>query len=149
LRKRYKILILIFLVTLLIIGYKKYFFSFDSLGQGIYFKGPVDSPNGKYTANSYYKNYGGATGGAKVWVGITNNDNNKITTIYYGEGSNNFEMKWKDENTIYIRNDEGYEYPDSDRSVELEIGKEIYDESGRACNSWIMKNENETCYQNQ
>ncbi len=148
LRKRYKILIIIFAAILVVIGYKKYFFSFDSLGQGIYFKGPVESPTGKYTANSYYKNYGGAPGGAKVWVEITSNESNKISTIYYGDGKSNFEMEWRDENTIYIRNDEGPEYPDSDRSIELEIGKEIYDESGRACDSWIMKGDYEICYQN-
>ncbi|MEI4771645.1 DUF5412 family protein [Psychrobacillus sp. FJAT-51614] len=147
-RKRYKILILIFIAILLVIGYKKYFFTFGSLGQGTYFKGPVDSPNGKYTADSYYKNWGGATGGAHVWVEITNNENSKVWTIYYSDGKSNFAMEWKDDNTIYIRNDEGPEYPDSERSIELGIEKEIYDERGRACESWIMKDEYETCYQN-
>lgn len=55
-KKRYKILLLIFVAILLIIGCKKYFFSFASLGEGIYFKGPVDSPTGKFTADSYFKN---------------------------------------------------------------------------------------------
>jgi hypothetical protein len=146
--KRYKILLLIFIAVLLAIGYKKYFFSFDNLGQGTYYKGPVDSPTGAYTADSYFKHYGGATGGANVWVEITNNENHKTSTIYYSDGKGNFEMEWKDENTINIRNDAGAEYPDSDRSVELEIGKEIYDERGRACDSWMMKNDYETCYQN-
>lgn len=57
-------------------------------------------------------------------------------------------MEWKDENEINIRNEQGPEYPDSDRSVELEIGKEIYDEWGQACDNWIMKVEYGTCYQN-
>ena len=147
-RKRYKILILTFIAILLVIGYKKYFFTFDSFGQGTYYKGPVDSPTGKNTANSYFKNYGGATGGANIWVEITNNENNQIKTVYYSDGKSNFAMEWKDDNTIYIRNNEDPEYPDSDRSIELEVGKEIYDERGRACDSWIMKSEYETCYQN-
>lgn len=147
-RKRYKILLLIFIAILLVIGYKKYFFTFDSLGQGTYFKGPVDSPNGIYTADSYFKHWGGATGGAHVWVEITNNENGNVQTIYYSDGKSNFSMEWGDDNAIYIRNDEGPEFPDSDRSIEIMIGKEIYDESGRACDSWIMKDEYETCYQN-
>jgi len=57
-------------------------------------------------------------------------------------------MEWKDDNTINIRNDEGPEYPDSERSIELLVWKEIYDEKGRACDSWIMKDEYETYYQN-
>ena len=68
--------------------------------------------------------------------------------IYYSSGKSNFGIEWKDENTIYIKNDEGPRYPDSDRSMVLEIGKEIYDERGQACDSWIMKNEYESCYQN-
>lgn len=147
-KKRYKILTLIFIAILLAVGYRKYFFTLDHLGQGTYFKGPVDSPSGKYTADSYYKNYGGAAGGAYVWVQITNKENGKVRTIYYSDGKSNFAMEWKDENTIFIKNDEGPEYPDSERNIELEIGKEIYDEKGRACDSWRMKDEYETCYQN-
>lgn len=132
----------------MLIGYKKYFFTFGSLGQGTYYKGPVDSPNGQFTADSYYKNYGGAAGGAYVWVEITNNENSKVRTIYYSDGKSNFAMEWKDDNTIYIRNDEGPEYANSERNIELLIGKEIYDEKGRACDSWIMRDEYENCYQN-
>ncbi|MFD1848666.1 DUF5412 family protein [Oceanobacillus bengalensis] len=61
-KRRYKILILIFITILMLVGYKKYFFSFDSLGEGTHYIGPIDSPTGKYTANSYFKNYGGAAG---------------------------------------------------------------------------------------
>ena len=147
-RTRYKVLAFIFIAILLIIGYKKYFFTFDSLDQGTYFKGPVESPSGKYTADSYYENWGGATGGAHVWVEITNNENSEVRTIYYSDGKSNYNMEWTDDNIIYITNDEGPEYPDSDNSIELEIGKEIFDDRGRACDSWVMKDEYETCYQN-
>lgn len=34
-------------------------------------------------------------------------------------------MEWENDHTIYIKNDQGSEYPDSDRSIQLEIGKEI------------------------
>ncbi len=132
----------------MVIGYKRYFFTFDHLGEGTYYNEPIDSPDGQYTANSYYKHWGGATGGAHIWIEIMNNENNEAKTIYYSDGKSNFSLEWKNHNTIYIRNDEGPEYPDSDRSMELEVGKEIYDEKGRACNSWIMKSEYEVCYQN-
>ena len=32
--------------------------------------------------------------------------------------------------------------------LKLGIGKEIYHESGLACQSWLMKDQYETCYQN-
>ena len=56
-------------------------------------------------------------------------------------------MEWVDEDTLYILNDE-HEYPNSNRSIKLEIGKEIYHENGLACKSLLMKDEYETCYQN-
>ncbi|WP_245831888.1 hypothetical protein [Oceanobacillus senegalensis] len=56
-------------------------------------------------------------------------------------------MEWLDGDTLYILNNEP-DYPNSNRSIELEIGKEIYHENGLACKSWIMQDEYETCYQN-
>lgn len=67
-----------------------------------------------------------------MWVNITDNENSQVRTIYFSDGKRNFSMMWKKDNILFIRNDQGHEYSDSDRSIELEIGKEIYDESGRA-----------------
>lgn len=55
----------------MIIGYKKYLFSIDNIGHSTYFRVPVESPSGKYTADSYFKHWGGAAGGAHIWVNIT------------------------------------------------------------------------------
>ncbi|MFJ7737699.1 hypothetical protein ACIQ2D_15400 [Lysinibacillus sp. NPDC097287] len=55
-------------------------------------------------------------------------------------------MEWTGENTLYIKNEDP-EYPNSNRSIELEIGKEIYHDSGLACQNWLMEDEYETCYQ--
>ena len=57
-------------------------------------------------------------------------------------------MEWKDETTLYIINEEP-EYPSSNRSIELDIEREIYHDTGLACQSWLMKDEYETCYQNE
>lgn len=112
------------------------------------YKGPVNSPTEKYTANAYYMTYGGAAGGVNLWIEITYNEvDDKIETVYYSDAKSYFSMEWKDENTLYIINEE-IKYPNSNRSIELEIGKEIYHESGLVCQSWIMKDQYETCYQN-
>ncbi|WP_449539109.1 DUF5412 family protein [Ferdinandcohnia sp. Marseille-Q9671] len=129
-----------------LIGYTKYFFTFDNLN-GEFFRGPVDSPTGKFTANAYYMTYGGAAGGVNVWVEITYNEENKRKTVYYSDAKSNFSMVWKDEDTLYIVNEEPT-YPNSSRNIELVIGKDIYHDSGLACRSLLMKNEYETCYQN-
>lgn len=135
------------IVVFSIFVYAQYFFTFDNL-QGEFYKGPVNSPNEKYAANAYYETYGGAAGGVNVWVEITYNDeNDKIKTVYYSDAKSNFSMEWKDENTLYIVNEEPG-YPNSNRDIELEIGKEIYHESGLACQSFLMKKEYETCFQN-
>jgi energy-coupling factor transporter transmembrane protein EcfT len=127
--------------------YSQYFFTFDKL-QGELLVGPVNSHNNKYTANAYYETYGGAAGGVNVWVEITYNDeNDKMKTVYYSDGKSHFSMEWKNEDKLYIVNEEPG-YPNSNRSIELEIGKDIYDESGLACQSFLMKNEYETCFHN-
>lgn len=146
-----KLLIASLTSTFLFLGifvYTNYLFSFDNL-EGEFYKGPVNSPNEKYTANAYFINYGGAAGGVNVRVEVTdNNKNDKSKTVYYSDAKSDFSMEWKSENTLYIKNDDP-EYPNSNRSIELEIGKEIYHDSGLACQSWLMKDEYETCYQNK
>ncbi|WP_197286041.1 DUF5412 family protein [Paenibacillus sp. FJAT-27812] len=108
--------------------YNTYFFTFDNL-EGEFYKGPVNSPTDKYTANAYYKNYGGAAGGVNLWVEITYHDDNKIKTVYHSDANSNFSMEWKNENTLYIVNDEPG-FPSSNRSVELNVEKEIHYEGG-------------------
>jgi hypothetical protein len=130
--------------------YEVYFFTFKEIDRESTQKGPgpITSPTGEYTANAYYELYGGAAGGVNVWVDITNkNEKNKVQTIYYSDAKSNFSMEWVDENILYILNIDP-NYPDSDRSIKLEIGKEIYHENGLACKSLIMKDEYVTCYQN-
>ncbi|KGP71028.1 DUF5412 family protein [Pontibacillus yanchengensis] len=130
--------------------YETYFFTFSEIDREYIQKGPgpVTSPNEDFTANAYFELYGGAAGGVNVWVEITNNnEKNKVQTVYYGDAKSNFSMEWVDEDILYILNEEP-DHPNSKRSIELEIGKEIYHENGLACKSLLMKEEYETCYQN-
>ncbi|WP_238985100.1 DUF5412 family protein [Bacillus kwashiorkori] len=121
-----------------LVVYKNYFFTFNNLKGGFY-KGPLISPTKEYTANAYYKVYGGAAGGVIIWENVTyNNDENNVQTIYYSEAKSNFSMEWIDKNTLFIQNEEP-RYLNSNRSVRLEIGKEIYHETGLACKSWLVK----------
>ncbi|MFC5733288.1 DUF5412 family protein [Cytobacillus gottheilii] len=138
----------VILVSLIYL-YDSYFFTFNAIDrENIQFgPGPVTSPTEEYTANAYYEPYGGAAGGVNVWVEIkNNNEKNKAKTIYYGDAKSNFSMEWLDEDTLYILNDEP-DFPNSNRSIKLEIGKEIYHENGLACKSLLMKDQYETCYQ--
>ncbi|RFB12665.1 hypothetical protein DZB84_18050 [Bacillus sp. HNG] len=130
--------------------YETYFFTFSEIDKEFTEKGPgpVTSPTEKYTANAYYELYGGAAGGVNVWVEITyNNDHNKVMIVYYADAKDHFSMEWLDEDTLYILNDNP-DFPNSDRSIKLEIGKEIYHENGLACKSLLMKDKYETCFQN-
>ncbi|WP_416150057.1 DUF5412 family protein [Salipaludibacillus sp. HK11] len=130
--------------------YEMYFFTFNKIDSGSIQKGPgpLTSATEQFTVNAYYEPYGGAAGGVNVWVEITNNnENDKNQTVYYGDAKTDFSLKWVDEDTLCIQNEEP-SYPNSNRSIELEIGKEIYHGNGLACKSLIMKDEYETCYQN-
>lgn len=130
--------------------YETYFFTFSDINRGSAQKGPgpITSPSGAYTANAYYELYGGAAGGVNVWVEITNNnEKNKVQTVYYSDAKMNISLEWLNEDTLYILNEEP-NYPKSNRSIKLEIGKEIYHENGLACKSLLMKDEYECCYQN-
>ncbi|MFJ5790424.1 DUF5412 family protein [Lysinibacillus sp. NPDC093197] len=129
--------------------YETYFFTFSEIDREFVQKGPgpVISPTEKYTANAYYEPFGGAAGGVNVWVEITNNIvNDKVQIIYYSDAKSNFAMKWLDTDTLYILNDEP-NFPNSNRSIELKVEKEIYHENGLACKSLLMKDDYETCYQ--
>lgn len=130
--------------------FEVYFFTFseinrESIQEG---PGPIVSPTEEYTAYAYFEPYGGAAGGVNVWVEITNHhEKDHIDIVYYSDAKSNFSMEWVDEDTLYILNDEP-DFPNSDRSIALEIGKEIYHENGLACKSLLMKDKYETCYQN-
>ncbi|WP_252183696.1 DUF5412 family protein [Rossellomorea vietnamensis] len=130
--------------------YEAYFFTFDQINKESMQKGPgpVTSPTDAYTADAYYEPYGGAAGGVNVWVEVTyNNEDHKVQTVYYGDAKSTFNMDWLDEDTLQIQNLDP-DYPDSDRSINLRIGKDIYHEFGLACQSILMKDEYETCYKN-
>lgn len=126
--------------------YINYFFTFDHLkGESIWF--PVGSPTQEYTANAFAKPYGGAAGGVKIWVNVTyHQEDDRIQTVYYSEATGDFSMDWIKDDVLSITN-ETPNYPGTDRSIELEIGKEIYHETGLACTSLLMKDEYEKCYQ--
>lgn len=144
-KKKYKILLLLIAGLAIWFVYGKYTYTFE-FKNGEFYNGPVYSPSGEFAAKSYYKNYGGAAGGVNVWVEITYNDEPEETkTIYYAPGNSHFSMEWLDEDTLRIVN-KSFEFPGEDRTVELQIGKEIYDESGAACNSLAMKKEYTHCY---
>lgn len=130
--------------------YEMYFFTFSEIDREFtqMGPGPVTSPTEEYTANAYYEPYGGAAGGVNVWVEIiNNNEKSKVETVYYSDAKSDFSMEWVNEDSLYIVNEEP-NYPDSNRSIKLQIGKEIYHESGLACKSLLLKDEYETCYQN-
>lgn len=122
--------------------YEMYFFTFSKIDRGATQEGPgpVISPTEEYTANAYYEPYGGAAGGVNVWVEVTNNEKNNNQIVYYADAISQVFIDWLDEDTLYIQN--------KDRSIKLEIGKEIYHDTGLACRSLLMKDKYETCYQN-
>lgn len=101
----------------------------------------VISPNETYSAQVYYKNYGGAVGGVNLFVNVINLNDNLERTIYFSDAKGNIKLNWIDDNILFVENFNEYE----NRNIKLFVGKEIYDESGKACNSYKIKKEY-ACY---
>ncbi len=150
-----KLLSIIFICICGFIGifmYIQYFFTFDTINKQHTQNGPgpIFSPTEEYSANAYYEPYGGAgpSGDVNVWIEITHTKDNIRKIVYYADAKSHFSMKWIDENTLSIVNEELLT-PTSNRSIELNIDEEIYHENGLACQSLLMKNSYEKCYQHE
>ena len=89
----------------------------------------MESPTGKYTANAYYRTYGGAAGEVMLWVEITYHEDNKMKIVYHSEANRNVSMEWKNENTLSIVNEEP-EHPGSNKSAEINVEKDTYFNGG-------------------
>lgn len=94
-----------------------------------YIQDQWNPPTGKYTANVYYKTYGGAAGGVNLGVEITYHDDNKKKIVYHSDAKSNFSMEWKDENTLYIVNEEPG-YSSSNNTLILNVEKDTYFDGG-------------------
>ncbi|MFS0752414.1 DUF5412 family protein [Oceanobacillus sp. 1P07AA] len=135
-------------LTVSYVGYRTYLFTLHDL-EGEHQDGPMVSPEGTYTANTYYETYGGAAEGVNIWVGITYNEEEKLAkTIYYSEALSDFEIEWKTNDVLLIKNEDA-NYPSASRSIELDVSKEIYHDAGLACESILMKDEYEYCYEKE
>ncbi|MFD2705227.1 DUF5412 family protein [Salibacterium lacus] len=147
--KKLAVICLTGIVTLLVIsGYQTYFFTFDQ-AKGNVNQEPVESPNGTYTAVKYDLPYGGAAGGVNLRVQVRENGTNKDPkTVYFADAKSRFQLEWEDDSRLKVTN-EAPDYPDSNRSAELDVEDEVYDETGRTCRSWVLKDEYDTCYQHE
>lgn len=100
------------------------------------------APSGDYTAQIYYLYYGGAAGGVNVYVNIiSHTENNVESTVYYSDAKSDFRIDWTDNNKLYVKNVSGNE----NRSILLTIGKDIYDETGKACSNYKISKKY-SCY---
>ncbi|ACT01542.1 DUF5412 family protein [Paenibacillus sp. JDR-2] len=143
-KKRYIIIILLFFGILMLIGYNRYSYKFKSLDNATLFLGPIESPDGKYEANSYYINYGGAAGGVMYIVEVEQTRTGEKKKVYSSNHKNDFSMSWKASDILSIKNEspKHNEY----RNIDLNVITDIYEESGAACRSFLLKENFENCY---
>ena len=122
-----------------------YFFTFNDI-EAEFYEEPVVSPNGNYTARTFYEYYGGAAGGVNAVVEITDHtEDDTKHIIYYADAQNAVRLSWQDEQTLYISN-ENINFPDGSRSITLVVTDEIYHDTGRACRSWLLKDTYTHCH---
>lgn len=97
---------------------------------------PILSPNGDYSAQVYYDNYGGAIGGVKMIVNIIHHQkHDEEQTIYFSDAKGSVNVNWTADDVLSITNYNEY----ANRNTELVVGKEIYDEQGTACSAYHIK----------
>ncbi|MNI22425.1 hypothetical protein D3C73_759820 [compost metagenome] len=137
--------IIAILFLLLYAWFKGIFFTFEGI-KAEYYEEPVQSPNGSYTARAYYEYYGGAAGGVNTIVEITDHTKaDSIKVIYYADAQSEVNLKWEDEQTLYVMN-KSSDFPAGDRSIKLNVDSDIYHDTGRACNSILLKDTYTNCY---
>jgi hypothetical protein len=143
-KKRYVVGMLLLASLLLLIGYNRYFYTFRSLDHATLFLGPINSPDGTSQANAYYLNYGGAAGGVLYLVEVEHVETGEKKLIYSSNAKEAFALTWKSSDTLAIRN-ESPKYGEF-RSVDLHVMTDIYEESGAACRSLVLRGKFKNCY---
>jgi hypothetical protein len=143
-KKRYVIILLLVIGILVLISYNRYSFNFKSLDNATLFLGPIESPDGKYKASSYYVNYGGAAGGVIYIVEIEQTQTGEKKTVYSSNHKDDFSIFWKPSDVLSIKN-ESPKYNEY-RNIDLNVNTDIYEESGAACRSLLIKEKFENCY---
>ena len=128
-------------VILAIFIYVNYFFTFDSIDRASMQEGEFSSlsPSEQFEAKFFYEPYGGAVGGVNVWVEVTDLKTAVTKVIYYADAKNYVNLQWHDDTTLFVTN--------ANLSKVLDVETEIYHENGLACQSLLMRNDYETCYQ--
>jgi len=102
----------------------------------------LTSPDGDYTAQVFLQLYGGAAGGVNVYVNVIfHSEGHIVRAVYYSDAKSYLHVNWVDRDRLSITNTGGGE----NRSIVLTVGKEIYDETGRACRAYSIQ-KNYTCY---
>ncbi|WP_332646881.1 DUF5412 family protein [Lysinibacillus sp. 54212] len=137
------ITILASILCLILIYIINAYFTYDFQFEGDVKDGaPILSPDGVYAAQIYYENYGGAAGGVNIIVNIIDTkEENKEQTIYFSDAKGSVSVNWVSNTTLAVTNYDEY----ADRSMELIVGKEIYDERGLACYKYQVQ-KNYTCF---
>lgn len=144
-KKRYVFLLLLAFSILLLIGYNRFFYNFQTLNNNAtLFSGPLESPDGEYKASAYYIPYGGAAGGVMYIVEVEDIQSGMKKTIYSSNHKNDFSLEWKSPEVLKIKN-ESPKY-NVYRNIELNVNSDIYEESGAACRSLLLKGKYENCY---
>ncbi|WP_336773261.1 DUF5412 family protein [Paenibacillus sp. MMO-58] len=144
-KKRYMIILVLIFGILMLIGYNRYFYKFKSLDNATLFLGPIESPDGKYEASSYYLNYGGAAGGVMYIVEVKQTQSEEKKKVYSSNHKNDFSMFWKASDILSIKN-ESPRYNEY-RNIDLNVNTDIYEESGAACRSLLLKEKKfKNCY---
>lgn len=140
--KKYVVILIVSAVSLFLVYflYSQFTYEFDSKS-GIK-QEELSSPTGKYTAQVYFQSYGGAAGGVNVYVTVIFHLEGEVEKmVYYSDAKSKFNINWIDEDQLSVTNLGEYE----DSSIILTVGKEIYDESGKACSKYSIKKAY-TCY---
>lgn len=105
----------------------------------------ITSPDERYVANVFYELYGGAAGGVNTWVEVTDQHSNETKVIYYADAQSTVTLNWVDDETLHILNEDP-QYLNRSQTTILHVATEIYDEFGRACKSFLLKDTYEKCF---
>ncbi|MET3683325.1 hypothetical protein ABID56_001420 [Alkalibacillus flavidus] len=107
---------------------------------------PVTSPNNDYVAYAYYNSYGGAAEEKDVFIEVQSLETFERRVVYYSNAQAVFDMNWVDGDELFVLNEQPG-YVESRRSTVLDVDDELYYDLNYACQSLILQEEYESCYE--
>ena len=135
--------------TLSFVIYQQYFYTFEKIDRDPLIRaiGPIVSEGQNYAAEAYYEPDASTPNHKNIWIEIENKQTKERKVVYYGSAKNYVQLSWLENGKLAVFN--ANDPTAKNQFIELDVENEIYDESGLACKSIIVRKDIEHCFKGE